>query len=332
MTEARHELIPLSQPQRWRDALAAVPHAHAHTWGFCRAMQLTSGLATYLYRYDRGATRVVCPLSERPFRGHTDVVTPYGFGGFAATGAGESFAEDWADFARLRGWVCGYFALNPLLSDAEGFGVEETHSQSGLYVIDLRGSIEEILGRVAKSRRQQLRGRPSEAARLNDDREQLTDFLLATYADFFARRGAGPATRFAAATMAAIAELDDVFLVGAESGARIEAVAVFGHAPTGGDYLFNVSVPGGERHSAALVWFAVERLHALGATTLNLGGGVREGDGVARFKRRFGAAYLPLVSLRQIYVPTVYQRLCRQAGVCAGDRSGYFPAYRAADG
>jgi hypothetical protein len=62
---------------------------------------------------------------------------------------------------------------------------------------------------------------------------------------------------------------------------------------------------------------------------LNLGGGIREGDDVAEFKRRFGAAERPLASLRQVYRPDVYDRLCAQAGV-SPQRSGWFPPYRAA--
>ena len=54
MAEAHHELIPLSQPERWEAAVDELPHGHAHTWGFCRAAQLTSGVPTSLYRYSRG--------------------------------------------------------------------------------------------------------------------------------------------------------------------------------------------------------------------------------------------------------------------------------------
>ncbi len=88
-------------------------------------------------------------------------------------------------------------------------------------------------------------------------------------------------------------------------------------------------MPGGERHAVHLVWAGVERLRARASERLNLGGGIREGDDVAEFKRRFGAAELPLVSLRQVYRQDEYERLCLQAGVTY-QRSGWFPPYRAA--
>jgi len=55
---------------------------------------------------------------------------------------------------------------------------------------------------------------------------------------------------------------------------------------------------------------------------------VRPGDAVAEFKRRFGAVEEPLASLRQVYRPDVYQRLCAEAGV-SPESSGWFPPYRA---
>ena len=325
----QHELIPLTEPGRWADALSEVPHGHAHTWGFCRAIQLTSGLPTYLYRYERGGARVVCPLAEREVSGQIDIVTPYGFGGFAPSGDCKPFPRDWADFAGSRGWVCGYLALHPLLCEGSGFPEDELHVHNRLYVMDLRGSERELLASLSRNRRRQLRDWPSVAAGLEHSRERLTECLLATYADFYARKGAGAATEFTAETMAAIACLEDVFMVGAGRNGKVESVALFGHTPYSGDALFSVSVPGGERHAVHLIWSAVERLRELGVERLNLGGGIRQGDDVAEFKRRFGASELPLVSLRQVYRPRAYERLCRDAGV-SSDRSGRFPPYRAA--
>jgi hypothetical protein len=116
-------------------------------------------------------------------------------------------------------------------------------------------------------------------------------------------------------------------LVGAGDG-QLESVAAFGYTAHAGDYLFGVSRPGGERHSARLVWWGIERLRELGVASLNLGGGIRPGDDVAEFKRRFGAAEKPLASLCQVYRREAYERLCAKAGVSPGS-SGWFPPYRA---
>jgi hypothetical protein len=323
----RHELIPLARRERWAEALAELPYGHAHTWGFCQAVQLTSRIPTHLYRYERGSARVICPLAERDYDGHVDVLTPYGFGGFAISGDPRAFAHDWAEFAESRGWVCGYVALNPQFGEPRGFAEEEVHAHTSVYVMDLRGTEDEVRARLSQNRRRQLRDWAAAEASLEHDRGRLTEFLLGTYEEFFARRGAGGATDLSSDTMAAIATLDDVLIVGAGE-AQLESVALFGHTQHGGDYLFNVSVPGGERHAVHLIWWAVKRLRALGVESLNLGGGIHPGDDLAEFKRRFGAVELPLASLRQVYRPDVYEELCRAAGVTSG-RAGWFPPYRA---
>jgi hypothetical protein len=325
--EARHELIPLEEPGRWGSALAGVAYGHAHTWGFCRAIQRTSALPTFLYSYTRGDDRVVCPLSERTYNGEADVATPYGFGGFASRGPCEQFAADWRGFAQSRRWVCGYVALNPMLAVPPALPAAELRCHNELYLLDLRCSEANMMRRLSANRRRQLRDWPAVAPQLLLEHPRLACFLVDTYADFFRRRGGGQATRLSAETMAEIAALDDVVLAGVQRDGAVEAVAVFGRTIHGGDYLFNVSVPGGERHAAYLVWWGAHRLRQDGVPWLNLGGGIQAGDSVAEFKRRFGAVRRPLMSLRQIYRPLAYRRLCREAGV-EPMVDGYFPAYR----
>jgi hypothetical protein len=325
----RHELIPLEDRERWIAALADVPHGHAHTHGFCRAVALTSHAPTYLYRYESRAGRVVCALAEREHAGELDIATPYGFGGFATTGDNPGFAADWAEFARARDWVCGYIALNPVFADVRPFAPEEVGVHNRLYLLDLRQDAERLWAGLSRNRRRQLRGWDASRGRLQVDRAPLARFLVDHFAAFYASRSAGPATDFRSETVAAIAELDDVLLVGA-GDAELEAVTAFGYTQHAADALFAVSRPGGERHSAHLIWWGVERLRELGVPVVNLGGGIREGDEVAEFKRRFGAAQAPLASLRQVYRPAAYERLCADAGV-SPERSGWFPPYRAPD-
>jgi hypothetical protein len=109
---------------------------------------------------------------------------------------------------------------------------------------------------------------------------------------------------------------------------RLEAVVMFGYTPHVDDYLFGVALPEGRRHAARLLWCGIERLRSLGVPLLNLGGGARPNDGIADFKRRFGATEAPLLGLKQVYRPDVFERLCRAAGADPNG-GGYFPGYHA---
>jgi hypothetical protein len=121
------------------------------------------------------------------------------------------------------------------------------------------------------------------------DRDTLIDFFLETYPEFLRRVQAPPASYFTMETL---------------------------------------TTPEGRRHATALLWWGVNHLKAKRVPLLNLGGGVRENDTIARSKERFGPIKLPFRPLKQIYDRRIYEELCQQRGVDPDDRTGYFPAYR----
>ena len=330
----RHELIPLGEPERWARRPLRACRTGTRTPGASAARSSsTSGLPTYLYALRARDGRVVCPLAERDFGAH-DRRRPRRTASAASPRAATASASrgDWADFARSRGWVCGYVALNPLFCDAR-----RVRARGGARPQPPLRDGPARLGRgdaALGSRRtgaascatgrpwRQPRARPRKAHGLPARRPTPT---------FFARRGAGGATDFSAETMAAIAALDDVLMVGAGQGGSVESVAVFGHTPHGGDYLFNVSVPGGERHAVHLIWSGVERLRALGVAEpqprRRCARGRRPGGVQAPLRR---LRELPLVSLRQVYRADASTSACAAEPGVTSDRSGWFPPYRAA--
>ena len=327
----RQRLISLESAQEWRATLAPLPHTFAHTWDHCYAMQLSSGLPTHLYSVETGTASYVCPIAERIFDGAVDVVTPYGFSGFTGDGGdggGDELPGLWRAFARERGYVAGFLMQSPVLGPSPYALAGEAYSHKHVFVLDLTLPVEELHVRLHENRRRQLRGWSDIAAELVVDEADVVQFLLDNYQDFFRLRNAASVYNFAPESLSFLAGLDNVVLIGATDGGRIQAASMFGYTATGADYLFNVSTQEGRRHSASLIWCAVHFLQSLGVPLLNLGGGVTEGDGIAGFKQRFGAARLPLTYLKQVYDQDTYARLCATVGADPGDRAGYFPAYR----
>ncbi len=128
-------------------ALHGIPHAFAHTWESCRAMQATTGYETFLYCFRSPAAVVMCPVATRPIGAHVDVVTPYGFSGFIGRGDHPGFAAEWKRFAVAQGWVCGYLVVNPILARPRDYDPADVYRQQDLYVLDLRLSEDELLAR-----------------------------------------------------------------------------------------------------------------------------------------------------------------------------------------
>ncbi|MFV9507698.1 MAG: hypothetical protein AB4911_24365 [Oscillochloridaceae bacterium umkhey_bin13] len=323
-----HTRISLADPEAWASALQGLPYAFAHTWNHCHAIHLTTGVSTFLYSFAAGDVRIVCPLAERTIADAVDIVTPYGFAGFVGNHSCEQFPDHWQHFVAEQGYVCGYISLNPLFEQRSYYRPTEVFRHNELFILDLTLSHDQLWRNLAKNRARNLKQWNQSDATLIRDKDLLTEFFLAQYDDFFQSRNAAAVYRFTKATLAALLNAPDTLLIGAGRAGHVEAVTLFGYTPHAADFLFNVSLPDGQQHSAGLLWYGFKELKALGIPCVNLGGGIRENDGVAEFKRRFGGSQLPLTALKQIYRSERYAELCRRSGVDPKDRSGYFPAYR----
>lgn len=334
----REELISINDAERWRSALTGIPHALAHTWEYVKAWSLSfdSNLsrqdeqAVWLYVFEQAGARRVCPLAERVWNGRSDIVTPYGFSGFAGTGECADLMLHWMRFAAERGWVCGYIGLHPILDDWSDEPVSQIQITHRVYEIDLMQSETQLAAGLSRNARERLRDWRRSGARLVHDQERLRQFFVAEYHRFTRRVGASAVYDFSSATLDALMRIKTVFLVGAENTMdKLEAVSVFGYTAHCGEYLFNVSLPEGRPHSAALLWEGLLKLKSCGVPVVNLGGGIKAGDGLDQFKARFGGRQRPLRALRQIYRPEAYLACCREAGVDPLTQAGYFPPYRA---
>jgi hypothetical protein len=335
------ELISMNDAAGWQNALTGIPHALAHTWEYVRACAYTkrstsAEQAVWLYVCQETGARCVCPLAEREWRGRRDIVTPYGFSGFAGVGESPNLRTFWPRFAAQHGWVCGYLGLHPVLDDRDYEAVwpaksfSQTHSSNHVYALDLTQSETQLAAGLSHNIQQRLRDWGRSGALIQHDQERLRQFFLAEYPGFMRRIGAAPIYDFPVAMLENLLQIESVFLVGAENArGELEAVSAFGSTAYCGEYLFNVALPAGRQHSAALLWEGLLQFKTRSVPVANLGGGIRASDGLDQFKARFGGRRLPLRALKQVYLPDVYRACCQEAGVQAHAAAGYFPPYRA---
>lgn len=323
----RESRIPLTAPSEWRDALDGIKHSFPHTWENAYAMHLATGNETYLYSFEADDVRIVCPIAERVFDGHTDIVTPYGLSGFAGMGVYQTFPDHWRQFARQQGYVCGFISMHPLFENEIYAAPEELGSYNVIYAVDLRHSTSELYARLSTNRKRQVR-RSVDASDIVRDRAVLSEFFVDRYHAFMAGKGAAPVYHLPNETLAFLTDVENVFLIGARNpDHQLEAVALFGFTEHVATYLFSIAVPGGRSHATTLIWHAMMHVRSLEIPWLDLGGGIREKDSLAEFKRRFGGDALPLKALRQVYNPEIFAKLCRKMNV-SPESKGYFPPYR----
>jgi hypothetical protein len=291
----------------------------------CYAMSLTTGFKTFLYCFESDNVRIVCPISEREYDGYIDIVKPFGFSGFVGNGDCSEFRYYWKEFARQRGYVCGYLGLNPIFDYSSHFDPDEVHQYDTVHVLDLTLSLDELWVNLNKNRKKQLKDWDAIRHDLSHEKPVLTDFFLAHYEDFFRRKGAEQFYFFSRETISFLLSLDNVMIAGAPNTENVAAVTVFAYTADVADDLFHVYLPTGKGHSAALIWQGVNHFKSLQIPLLNLGGG---GGGMREYKRYFGGRELDLKCIKQSYDPDIYEKLCRRANADPNDRTGYFPPYR----
>lgn len=319
--------IPLDRPVEWKDALKGIPHGFGHTWDNSYAMHLTTGLKTYLYCFETVNSRIVCPISERVFKGYTDIVTPYGFSGLTGKGHYSEFPHQWEEFVKQKGYICGYIALHPVFENDSFFDTDDVCESNSLYFLDLTLSSDQLFANVDRNRKRQLRSFEQASAGFTFERSTLTKFFLSNYHHFIQALDAPPANYFSKETLTYLCSLENVFMVGAGEPNKIQAVYIFAYTSYAGECLFNVPLPEGRRFATPLLWCGVHYLKSIGVPMLNLGGGIRENDSVAQSKQRFGARRVPFKSLKQVYEPEIFNKLCRLANKDPDQRSGYFPPF-----
>jgi hypothetical protein len=321
-------LISVEEREEWQQALAGIPHSYWHRWETSHALALGSGLPTYLYSIDGEHGRAVCNFSERSWSGTTDIFTPGGFGGFTAIGNATWLREKWLGFVRLRGYVCGYFALHPELGCAEAH--DALVQSNDLYVLDLGESADVVRAQADRSVKRALRD--WFPGRYVSDRAELSRFLIDHYSGFMAQKSASARSLWSEATLHAMAADPGLLMIGATDGQGLCAVHTFGMTSYGAECHLNVSIREGRLLTTPLIWWGIEQLAKRGVPWLQMGGGLEPDDSIARAKQKFRPRRMPFVAAKEIYEPEIYRTLCEQAGAEVCIETGYFPAYRSLAG
>lgn len=258
----------------------------------------------------------------RDWKGTQDICTILSVSGSAAQAPLQDLAEGWSAFARTQGWVAGYLQFAPEVTADSLPGLSEGNQ---VFLLDLQQA--DPLVAASQLIRRKVRRAAAAGALLVEDRSQLADALVRLYPDTLLRVGASAAYAMAPQALRELAMAPDILILGGAVETGIESVMVFPTAGSRAEFFINAGSLRGRDLNAWLLVQAMDRLAATGHRRLNLGGGVRSGDGLYRFKAMFGAPAVPLGVLRQVYRPDIYARLCAESGLPS--HGAWFPAYRA---
>lgn len=279
------------------------------------------------------------PYVVRPVEGTelADIVTPYGYSGPFRLDGGELEAKGLADFryrflaaARERGYVAEFVRGHPLdltaCVEAMGFDLVTTRTT---FAID--GSADNYWSACEGRHRTAVRKARREGATVIKE-------SIATTTD--------PSSPFRIVydnTMRRVDASDDFLLddryfealTALDDGASVRRVEVQGETIAAAIFLrwrgrlhyhLSGSTRMGMRIGAANIMLDAAYRDIADEAFMHLGGGLREGDGLARFKASIATRRLEVKLGRTVIDPDAYRALVGRPSVL--DEHSYFPAYR----
>lgn len=322
------ELISIDDAWRWDEVLASLPHAPAHTAHYNRAMMMSSQRPTYLYYARTDDFIAACPVAKRSkFETH-DLVTPYGFGGFIASGECAQFAEQFDAFMQSQHILSSYLAVHPVFCRSNSILNLCEATTSAIYLLDLQQDIATLYANLDKTHRYEIKQSNASAIQLLESTDEIMANLVVLYRDTLTRTGAASVYHFTEATLAELMRDKKTLAFAANVAGKMVAMTILLYNDHIADYFINAANDAGREYSRILIWKAMEYLHNIQVPTLNLGGGVKPGDNLEQFKKRFsGKKVMPYV-LKRIYDDKLYKDVCARSQIDA-EATHYFPAYHA---
>jgi hypothetical protein len=316
-------ILSLADRDRW-EAEHLDGGLPAQSWRYAHALS-ASGIDPQLAVIRTADARMLVPFFEREWSGHTDVSTVVGLSGASILPSSPSPLSAWRDYATARGWVASYMQLAVDVDLDRPPPGDEIVTSNEVFLLDLTDG--DVFSDASRTLRVKVRKATAAGTRLSESDGVLAEELNRLYPSAMTRLGARSLYRFSAETLSRWANDPSSIILGAEVEGSIEAVTVFLVAGHTAEHHVHGSTAAGRDLMAWLIANAVPRLRELGVRTLNLGGGIRRGDGVHRFKARFHGVPRPVRGVRQIFDRQVYERLSHAAGV-QREEARWFPAYR----
>lgn len=330
------QILTLDDGERWDRAVRAVRGWDVY-WlsGYARFWEANGDGAARLALLDGPGGQVLKLFLIRKIdgTGYCDITTPYGYGGYLATPGAASLVEAFdTAFARVcaaNGIISEFVRFHPLKGNqtAGAVPVGET------VYLDLAeapgaGYKPEVRNRIRKAQKAGL------TVRLTPGPDDIAAFVR-LYRATMDRVGARPYYQFADRAFAGLTgTLPDHLLLGEVlDGDQVIAAALFLFNETylhyhlgGSDADWLTLAPNNLLFDAAAQW-GRER----GIRLMHLGGGVRPGDSLLRFKATFSPYRASFCVGRRIIDAVAYERLTAAHRRRTGGRAvpDYFPAYRA---
>lgn len=327
-----YKIISLDSKLEWNAEVSKLPHSVYHTWDYNHAMSQSSKDKPFLFSALSEENQLICILAQRQrFMNLPEIYTPYGLGGIVIKDPFRScnkIQEIWEAFVDANNFHCAYLMLHPaFLPPLQTWGLP-VYDHLPVYLLDLKQSITSLWKALSKGHKYEIkRSRNLSYLKLTKDKNKILKPLIRLYSETLKRVGASATYHFSDQTLKEIVCSNHTQLFAAEENGRIVAITLFLTSKNITEYFLSAASETGRAHTRHLIWEAIKTLKSQEVCCLNLGGGIKAGDDLDKFKQRFGGIKKVLQVVKAVYDEKKYSHLCQVSGVSSTEREGYFPGY-----
>lgn len=299
------------------------------THWYCEAMSSSyKNPIKLLYATDEeGEIIVVITFTYREKEnGLLDLFNPYGFGGIAfKKNLEDIYLEKLNNFFKEKGYVSGYFLQHPCLN-IEGSSQWLEVGQNSCFLLDLSFSMEGLWSLLSKGHKYEInKAKKVQGLSITEGDKSVSRQLLNLYFENLKRVGANEAYYFSENTILEILNSNNTLILSASENGTTEAILTCLIHNEIAEYFISATTLKGRSYTRILLWELISKLKERGIVCLNLGGGVKEGDDLAKFKSRFGGKKVALSVSKRIFDMSKYDYLLKMYS--KSNETDFFPAY-----
>ena len=328
----KNRIIDLKEKEEWENILRGLKYPLYFNYDYCYWMSRKLKKDIYLYEGNFDDKRVVAVFCKRiKYKNYVDIYTPNGYSGIITNfniDSNPNIVDKVFEYFKEQGFIT-YFAMqHPLfkLSNNIEKWNDTIYEYRDLYVIDLNLDLKQLWENISKTYRYEIRKNEKLIKIIRKKDNDMIDILKSLYDMTIKRVKANDIYYYSKDDFKEMLKINNVEIIAVLLKNKIKAISVFIYDNDIAEYFINAAEEDGKTFTKNIIWEAIKIFKENGLKYINLGGGIKDNDGLSFFKKHIGGKEIRNQVIRKVIDDNKYKELCEKFDVKYKD-SGYFPPY-----
>lgn len=316
--------ISISNEEEWKYIHKSKSEDLYLSWDYCQIISDKYKLGIKLLLIEDNNSGVLLTYTKRSKKiNYFDVFTPYGMGGFEIWGKEkQKVLNNLFKYLKSNNVVTYYFSCSSLQKKK----IPEIYMDNRtIYNISLDSSKELLWKDLHKNHKYEIKKFEKNNLRVIKEKLLLKQEFAKLYFETIKRVNATNTYHYNNSTLEKLLNSNICKLIGASLNNKIVCIVLFLRYGDNAEYFINASSLDGRNASRKLIWEMIIDLKEEGVRIVNMGGGIKEGDFLDDFKRRFGGIPEKTGKISGVINQEKFDELCAKYN--NNKNSIYFPPY-----